>query len=227
MVTIPGFASRIRPPSDRRPTSSRHNGRMDVSLRPGESTVADGLAFARLLDEAQEGWFRAALGRRAAELVATAYQRTNNELSYENVSFAESEGLVVGMGVGYTAITQRDFNNALMEVSGGWRGYRLKILSRITARVLDFLATIPEGDFYVRALAVDAGHRGRGVGTRLLDCLEQRARTTGSDRLALDVAARNREARQLYERFGMSAEAESRRWFRLPNTNLIRMVKPL
>ena len=53
------------------------------------------------------------------------------------------------------------------------------------------------------------------------------ARRAGSTRLALDVAAKNSNARRLYERLGMTAEAESRKWFGLPNTNLIRMTKPL
>lgn len=204
-----------------------HNEMMDVSLRPGEPTVADGLAFARLLDEAQEGWFRAALGGRAAELVAVAYQRTNNELSYQNVVFAETGGSIVGMGAGYAAADQSKFDNALLDLSTGWRGYRLGVISRVSARVLDFLATIPKGDFYVRALAVDDRYRRQGLGTCLLEAIERRARDGGSLRLALDVAAKNREARRLYERVGMSAVAESRKWFGLPNTNLIRMVKPL
>ena len=44
---------------------------------------------------------------------------------------------------------------------------------------------------------------------------------------ALDVAAKNRRARVLYERLGFVVEAESPRWFGLPNSNVLRMVKPM
>ena len=53
------------------------------------------------------------------------------------------------------------------------------------------------------------------------------ARDTGARRLALDVAAKNRDGRRFYERIGMTRESESRRWFGLPNTNVIRMTLPL
>jgi ribosomal protein S18 acetylase RimI-like enzyme len=198
-----------------------------VILRSALPTVDEGRVFARLLDEAQEGWFRAALGRKAGDLVSEAYQRPDNELSYLNVTFAEHDGRIIGMAAGYSKEAHHSFTNVLLEVTTGWLRYRLKVFSRISSRLLTFIDTIPAGDFYVRGLAVDAEHRGEGVGTLLLGALERSAQAAGSSRLALDVAAKNRKARRLYERVGMSAESESRKWFGLPNTNLIRMTKTL
>lgn len=198
-----------------------------VILRSALSTVDEGRVFARLLDEAQEGWFRAALGRKAVDLVSEAYQRPDNELSYMNVIFAELDGRIIGMAAGYSAEAHRSFTNVLLEVTTGWLRYRLRVFTRISRRMLTFIDTIPMGDFYVRGLAVDAEHRCAGVGNLLLGALERSARAVGSSRLALDVAAKNGNARRLYERVGMSAEAESRKWVGLPNTNLIRMTKIL
>jgi len=196
-----------------------------VTLRSAEPTVGEGRVFARLLDEAQEGWFRAALGQAAGDLVAEAYLRPNNELSYTHVTFAEHDGRIVGMAAGYSAESHRSFANVLLENTTGWLRLRLRVVVRISRRVLRFIDTIPGGDFYVRALAVDTERRGEGIGTLLLVSLERSAQAAGSRRLALDVAAKNRQARRLYERVGMSPETESRRWFGLPNTNLIRMTK--
>ena len=87
--------------------------------------------------------------------------------------------------------------------------------------------TVPEGDFYVRALAVDPDHRGRGIGTRLLGFLEQQAVAAGTRRIALDVAMKNQRAQALYERQGFTIAGESPRFFGLPNTNVARMAKSL
>jgi GNAT superfamily N-acetyltransferase len=55
---------------------------------------------------------------------------------------------------------------------------------------------------HVEDLLVADGHRSNGVGTRLLDALEQEARRRGYDRLALAVGTANEGARRLYERLG-------------------------
>ena len=51
------------------------------------------------------------------------------------------------------------------------------------------------------AVAVSEGHRGRGLGARLLESLADLARASGFDRLSLSVDAAN-PARRLYERLG-------------------------
>jgi len=183
--------------------------------------------FARLLDEAQEGMYRKVLGRRAGNIVAQAFTQPGNDLSYQYVIFAEQGGRVVGMASGYTAEAHRHFTDQILEAAAGWRRYRWAAFVRVARRVFRFIDAVPDGDFYVRALAVEPLDRGAGIGTLLLGSLEETALAAGSKRFALDVATKNRNARRLYERLGMTAEAESLRWFRLPSTNLIRMVKTL
>jgi ribosomal protein S18 acetylase RimI-like enzyme len=197
------------------------------SLRPAAATIEDGLLFARLLDEAQEGMYRKVLGRRAADIVAQAFTQPGNDLSYQHAIFADQSGRIVGMASGYTAQAHRHFTDQILEAAAGWRRYRWAAFVRVARRMFRFIDTVPDGDFYVRALAVEPSDRGAGIGTLLLGSLEDTAQAAGSKRFALDVAAKNRNARRLYERLGMTAEAESPRWFRLPNTNLIRMVKAL
>lgn len=198
-----------------------------ISLRPADPTLGDGYTFAGLLEQAQEGLFRIALGCKANEIVARAFLEPRHDLSYEFVTFAERNGRIVGMGAGYTAEAHRRFTGQPLEAAAGRRRYRFAAFVRLARRVLRFIETIPDGDFYVRALAVDPEYRGSGIGTRLIGSMEDAARAAGSTRLALDVAAKNHDGRRLYERLGMTAEAESPKWFGLPNTNIIRMTKAL
>ncbi len=54
----------------------------------------------------------------------------------------------------------------------------------------------------VHDLAVATSHRGRGVGRRLLEAVEQEARRLDCAKLSLEVRHCNRIARQLYASFG-------------------------
>ena len=56
----------------------------------------------------------------------------------------------------------------------------------------------------IHDLAVLPSHRGRGIGRRLLDAVEQRARTLGCCKVTLEVAENNRRARRLYEAVGFA-----------------------
>ena len=195
-------------------------------LRPAQPTLAEGLVFARYLDWAAEGFFRFWLGRRAGELVAQAYVEPDNEYSFQNVTFAELDGRVVGMAVGSTAERRHEFSDRPLREAQGFPAPRALVVGVLCAPMFRALESIAEGEFYLLAVAVDEEARGRGIGSTLLDHVEERARAEGSRRLALDVAAKNEGARRLYERRGMAVES---RWpaIRLVPPFLMRMTKPL
>lgn len=198
-----------------------------ITLRPASPTLEEGRVFARLLDQAAEGLYGMLLGRRAGDVIALAFTHPGHDLSYEHVTFAEKGGQIVGVAAGYTAEDHRISSDEPLEAAAGWRRHRMAILERLAGRLVRFMDGIPAGDYYLHALATVPEQRGTGVGSRLFGAVEDRARAAGSRRLALDVAAKNRDARRLYERLGMSAEAESPRWFGLPDTNVVRMTKPI
>ena len=104
---------------------------------------------------------------------------------------------------------------------------RMVALSLFWRGMKSFIKTVGDGDYYLLAVAVDDGHRGEGIGSRLLGHTEQSARASGCDRMVLDVVENNTGARQLYARRGMTVEATSPRVLFLPDTRAYRMVKPL
>lgn len=64
------------------------------------------------------------------------------------------------------------------------------------------------GSWYVNALACLPEHRGRGIGSELLDLAADMARAEGLERMSVIVAGDNDGARQLYERHGFRVVAE-------------------
>ena len=76
-----------------------------------------------------------------------------------------------------------------------WRGALLELLERPVAA----------GELLMDGICVDETARGRGVGTRLLDALKEKARAFKLDRIRLDVIDTNPHARRLYEREGFVA----------------------
>lgn len=184
--------------------------RGSILLRGAEPTIEEGLVFARYFDTAADGFMRFLLGRRAYPILAEAYVRPDNEYSFRHVVFAEDGGSIVGMAAGWTAEQRREFSDRPLQ-----RTARLAVMRILLAPLFRILRTIPDGSFYLLALAVDDGMRGRGVGSSLIDHIEQRARQSGSSRLCLDVSAKNDGAQRLYERRGMVAES---RW---PKSRLV------
>ncbi len=103
----------------------------------------------------------------------------------------------------------------------------MSVVTTIARGLFRFLEAVPEGDFYLMAVAVDPDWRGLGIGSELIDDMEQRARGAGAARIVLDVAERNEGGRRLYQRRGMAVEATSPRVLFLPGTRAQRMVRTL
>lgn len=183
-----------------------------IVLRAANPTYDEGLVFAHYLDEAFEGLFRLMLGRRVADIVATAYNQPDHDFSYQNTTFAERDRTIVGMATGYTAEQHRRSSDRPLKQAAGNRALERVGVTLLCAR-LRFLGTHADGDFYLQAIAVDRELRGEGIGSALMDAIEEQARASGSTRLYLDAAARNEGARRLYERRGMTVESE---WPTLP-----------
>ena len=199
--------------------------RLLVTLRAANPVYEEGVVFARYLD-AIAPFYRVMLGRRVVEIIARAFTQPGHDLSYRNTIFAERDGAIVGMISGYATERHRRSVGPLLREALGGRALRMQIMARLMARQQWFLGTYADGDFYVQGFAVDEELRGRGVGSALMDAMEQRALANGSKRLILNVGAKNEGARGFYDHRGMTVEAG---WPKLPclPAFVLRMAKPL
>jgi len=198
-----------------------------IKFRTANPTFDEGQVFARYLDQAAEGFFRFMLGRRSMDIIATAFTRPDHDLSYKNVTFAEREKVIVGMVSGYTAEQHRRSSDRPLKQAAGRFHLRMMVISTLFAPLFRIIDTIADNDFYIQAMAVDKELRGEGVGSTLMDFVEDHARAYGSTRLSLDVSAGNKGARKLYEHRGMTVESQWPKRLAIPGVKFFRMVKAL
>jgi len=196
-------------------------------LRAANPTFNEGLACGHYLDEVAEGFFRFMLGRRFAHIIAKAYPQPGHSYSFQNVIYAEYDKRIVGMALGFTAEQHRRFSDQPLKEAAGYLALRMTAVKILCAPMLRILETIADGDFYLLSMAIDKEFRGEGIGSVLMDFIEERARAKGSTRLSLDVSASNEGACRLYERRGMTIESQWPKRIPMPGLKFYRMTKTL
>ena len=198
-----------------------------VTVRPALPTIDEGLLFARYLNVAADGAFRALLGRGYDRVIGEAYRSPAHDLSYETAVFAERSGRIVGMASGYTSQQHEQSSDEPLRRAAGFRMVRMAAFSMLGRGMKRFIKTVADGDYYLLAVAVDDQYRGAGIGSALLDYSEGRARAAGCSRIVLDVTEKKAEVRRLYEHREMEVEAKSPSFLFIPGARACRMVKPL
>ncbi len=198
-----------------------------IILRTAKPNLDEGRLFANFLDRAAEGFFRFWLGPNAVDIVAAAFIQPNHDLSYQNVIFAEHDRVILGMTLSYTAEQHRSTSDQPLKLAAGRSSLRMRAISILFAPLLRIIDTIPDGDFYLQAIAVDKELESKGVGSILLDWIENRAIACGSARLVLDVSAKNERARSFYERRGMTIESQWPKRLPISGLKFYRMAKAL
>jgi ribosomal protein S18 acetylase RimI-like enzyme len=208
------------------PTIVERMTRHQVTLRTANPTFEDGLACARYANQASEGFMRVMFGRRFEDIIATAFMQTGHDTSYQNVIFAERDNDIVGMILAYTEAQHRHSSRQPQRKAAGRLRLRMRVVELVLAPLMRLNDSIEEGDFYLQFIAVDQSIRAGGVGSALMDALEEEALAHGSTRLSLDVSTSNEVARRFYEHRGWVINWEwPKVWF-IPSLS-VRMTKPL
>ena len=198
-----------------------------ITIRQAGPVIEEGMAYARCLDMASEGFIRFMYGSEYERIIAQAFILPDNEYSFENAIVAERGGEIAGMASGFTVAQRRGFSDDPVKEAAGSAAMRIKLVKLLFAPIMRIVYNIPDSDYYVLAIAVDSARRGEGIGMMLMDAMEERGRAVGSTRLALDVSAGNEGARRLYERRGMTVESQWPKRLPIKKIRFYRMVKPL
>jgi len=129
-------------------------------------------------------------GQSPTQIAIERVCREGANFSYRNVTLAERDGEVVGMLLGYVLPEPTPADIAEL-------GHLPPVLRPIVA-----LEQRASGTFYVNALAVREGHRGNGIGSKLLYKCRQKALTARTARITAEVFEENEGALRLYQRHG-------------------------
>jgi ribosomal protein S18 acetylase RimI-like enzyme len=157
------------------------------------ATKQDRYELARLFRIASGGvadymWSRLAPkypGLTPLEIGARRFAREGRKFSYKNCVVAEQDGAVIGMLFTFPIEEEQEADDEPADPI-------LKPYEELE---------IP-GSFYICALALLPGFRGRGVGTKMLSIAREQAHERGFDTLSLLVFEQNEAAVRLYERNG-------------------------
>jgi ribosomal protein S18 acetylase RimI-like enzyme len=157
------------------------------------ATTEDRYELARLFRIASSGvadymWSRLIPkypGLTPLEIGARRFAREEGNFSYKNCVVAEQDGAVIGMLFTFPIEEEQEADDEPADPI-------LKPYEELE---------IP-GSFYICALALLPGFRGRGVGTKMLSIARRQAHQRGFGTLSLLVFEQNEGALRLYERNG-------------------------
>jgi ribosomal protein S18 acetylase RimI-like enzyme len=157
---------------------------------------------------------------RVGQIYYQAFQRKLQPLVGHPVKIIQvlTTGLNLGMVIGI------ELDGELCGLAGlhSYKGLFSRVVLRDSLKQLGFLhglyawgvlnlfgagANCPPDHLRIAALAVDADAQGKGLGTRLLETVIEKAHREGFQAVRLEVVDTNTGARQLYERFGFKVAA--------------------
>jgi ribosomal protein S18 acetylase RimI-like enzyme len=130
-------------------------------------------------------------GMTPVQVVAHNLENSNSPHSYKSTIVARDDADVVGMALSYPA----SYHHISDEMRSFFPADRLAHLS-------DFFASRVENSWYLDTLGVYEGHRGRGIGEKLISLTRERAVENGYKALSLIVFADNELAIPVYKRTG-------------------------
>jgi hypothetical protein len=107
------------------------------------------------MNEASHGLVRSLFGPHFERIIAEAFLSPGHDLSYETAVFAETEGRIVGMTSSYCSAQHLASSDKPVMVAAGLQVIRMIPLGILGRRFLTFINSVPDGDFYLAAVAVD------------------------------------------------------------------------
>ncbi len=187
-----------------------------IKFRPAKPDLKEGLLFAKLFDEASEGFFSSILGEKTYEIIADAFVKPNNDYSFENVMIIEYKDKIAGILSGYTLAEKEGFTkNVLFEYPEGPK-FKIRIFTVIGKFLSRFLGPHGKEDFYIQAITVIKEMRGKGLGQMLMQKSLEIANAKGAKTISLDVSSKNKNAIKSYTKFGMKTFAFWPNFLKLP-----------
>lgn len=133
------------------------------------------------------------------ELVYQAAQYEDYRYFYERAIVAEEDGKIVGVAYSYPESDEKTLDE-------GWE--RLLKKHHLPNQPLFFEKEALPDEWYLESLVVAPIARGRGIGTKLIQSIEKKAKASRAKYLSLNVDQDNPQAEALYYRNGFEKVTE-------------------
>lgn len=154
----------------------RHSIQMRPA-QPGDAEVAAILLYSAYMHTQVTFPLREEHKSHLIERLEHFFRQDGNRFSYQNIQVAEVSAAVVGLVLSFGGRDEARLNTAV----GSWLEQEAE-----------------DDEWYVDALAVFSNWGRQGIGTRLLQWVEQQARQHHYPKIALHVAQENKPALDLY-----------------------------
>lgn len=104
--------------------------------------------------------------------------------------------------------TEETFSKMLEECSVLVAEENSEIIGAVSYSIMDMKAAIihPFKSLWISDLVVSQNHRGKGIGTLLMEKVKETAKENSVDRIQLNVSSYNTDAVKLYEKLGFTPE---------------------
>jgi len=167
---------------------------------------ADTQRVADLIYHTDDAYFRLLYGPQSQGInrIVRLLVTPGHALNCEHIYLATQGETILGVLWGYSATQQASFSVteqvAVVQAVGRLTSLRRWLLGPVLARLLT--TDVPLNTFYITALSIDSHHRGRGVGSFLIQKIVCHAQSLGCSSLLLEVAEDNNSARAFYALHG-------------------------
>lgn len=145
-------------------------------------------------------------GKKSDLLMQYLFKHSQNIYSYEHTYFAEADGKIAGMLLGYTREENLSQQQHTRDLTIGFLKIRYLLSISNMIKVYKNMGGLLEDEYLISNIAVYPEYRKRGLGKMLIDEAKRLAKGRRKNKLVLDVMADNKTALLFYTNVGFVIE---------------------
>lgn len=174
-----------------------------INVRRG--SPKDAGHFSELVVMTSPQFLPAVFGSKVKNLMCKIFQHRRHYFSFDNSFFVEVNGKVAGMAQLHKLSPRRREKTQLIMLLLKYMTWRFPVVAFNLLKSEQMIRLV-NSDCYLSSVAIYPEYRGLGLGTRLLESIEEEAKSIGKKRIVLHAETYNTRAMSLYERLGYKVE---------------------
>lgn len=179
----------------------------NISVRRGKPE--DAYHFSELVTLTSPVMFPMIFGASVKKMMRSLFPHKRHYYSFDRSYFAEVNGKIAGMAQLHKLMARKGQTTRMGLLLLKYLKWRLPAK---TANLLKFdrlIKFIARDDCYLSNVSVYPEFRSFGIGTKLLEAVEEEVKSIGKKRIVLHAETHNTRAISLYERLGYKIESKS------------------